>query len=391
MNCKQSKEWLSPFLDGMLTVEESRELAAHLDSCPECRQELEELRTLQRLLAAEPAQPAADFFQRLGDRLSRQGAGVAGWWQRLSRKQRLTGLATLAAALLLVTAFSFQLWPSAELNGKSVQPEIAAEQKGGLPPVMEGGAGNTGLLRDSGVAKDMAMNSAVAVAPDRKLVQTAMLELAVRDVETSFQRLQSKAGQYGGYVENAYLQGNRDKDNQLLMASITLRLPASKMDEFISSLSQEGRILSSQRNSQDITLQYTDMEARLNNLKVQEKRLLELYQKATKVEDILRLEEQVGRVRGEIDSLTAQLKVMNNQVQYASLTINLQKDQASTIGVGEESFWSQLSLAFREGTNQLLRDIWQVVLTLVYNFWRLLLATTILVALFWWLRRYLKK
>lgn len=225
---------------------------------------------------------------------------------------------------------------------------------------------------------------------ERKLIVTVTVEIAVKDVQASFERLQARAGQFGGYVENAFLQGNQKREDQVQSASVTVRLPAAKLDSFLAGLGKEGRILTSQRSSQDVTLQYTDLEARLNNLKVQEKRLLELYQKATKVEDILRLEEQVGRVRGEIDSLTAQLKVMNNQVEFATITVNLQKDQAAGIGVDGEGFWAQLQLAFWEGTNQLVQDSWQVLLSLVYNFWRLLLAGGILGLAIFWLKRKLK-
>ncbi|AVX19884.1 Putative zinc-finger [Carboxydocella sporoproducens DSM 16521] len=380
MTCERVKKLLSPFLDGMLTEKERMAVEEHLATCTACQQEKEELQRLQKLLATEPEQtPGPDFQQRLKTRLARQPLGAGHWWLRLSKGKIVTGVASLVAALLLVTVVSFSLWPGvrALLNQENVyhsyaDPTLTAKSMAGAP------------MKESG--SPPASSSTV----ERKLIVTATLEIAVKDVQASFERLQARAGQFGGYVENAFLQGNQEREDQVQSASVTVRLPVAKLDSFLAGLGKEGRILTSQRSSQDVTLQYTDLEARLNNLKVQEKRLLELYQKATKVEDILRLEEQVGRVRGEIDSLTAQLKVMNNQVEFATITVNLQKDQAAGIGVDGEGFWAQLQLAFWEGTNQLVQDAWQVLLSLVYNFWRLLLAGGILGLAIFWLKRKLK-
>ncbi|NTW29117.1 MAG: DUF4349 domain-containing protein, partial [Coriobacteriia bacterium] len=111
-------------------------------------------------------------------------------------------------------------------------------------------------------------------------------------------------------------------------AVVTLRIPADKLAGAQDAVAALGTVLSQSLSERDVTQQHIDMRARLANLIAEEGRLREFLAKATKVSEMLEIERELSRVRGEIESMQAQVGWLESQAAMATLTLSLSEPGA---------------------------------------------------------------
>ena len=163
-------------------------------------------------------------------------------------------------------------------------------------------------------------------ARDRMLAWKASLSIEVADVTNAALRAVALAEQNGGYLESR-------SDSTYGGTSLKLRLPAPAFTNAIGALETLGRVESRSVESEDVTEQYVDVEARLKNKLVLRDRLRKLLDQATEVKDILAIETELNRVQGDVDSMEARIKSLQGRVDYAVLDLYLvQKPPAKILG-----------------------------------------------------------
>ncbi|MBU7032906.1 MAG: DUF4349 domain-containing protein [Theionarchaea archaeon] len=116
----------------------------------------------------------------------------------------------------------------------------------------------------------------------------------------------------------------RDVDGRKI-GYVTIRVPESAFTDAIDGLESIGKLKEENVSLQDVTEEYIDLRARLDNLERQEERYLEILDKATTVEDILRVESQLERIRGEIESLQGRLNYLDNRINLSTIQIQLEE------------------------------------------------------------------
>ena len=104
---------------------------------------------------------------------------------------------------------------------------------------------------------------------------------------------------------------------------MTLRVPAEKLASVEAEAAKLGKVLSQSASEDDVTQQHIDLEARLKNLQAEEVRLRGFLDQATKVTEMLEVERELSRVRGEIESMQAQIAYLEQQAAMATLTLAL--------------------------------------------------------------------
>jgi len=181
----------------------------------------------------------------------------------------------------------------------------------------------TGVMGDSVMAMEpipapIPPEGSVSLRTDRKLIWTARLTVLVREVETALARVEAMVEQQGGYIERRTDGGERS-------AWLTLRIPATSFDEAVGALETLGQVTDRSVDSRDVTEEYVDIAARVENLKQLRARLLELIEKATEVQDILAIERELGRIQGETDALEARLRSLAARVDHATITLSLER------------------------------------------------------------------
>jgi hypothetical protein len=159
----------------------------------------------------------------------------------------------------------------------------------------------------------------------------------------------------------------------------TLRVPADQLDATLIAMKTLGRVESESQNGEDVTSQYVDLEARLANARNTERRLTDLLKERTgKLSDVLAVENEHARVRGQIEQMEAERKTMSNQVSFATLNATITEDYKAQLQVVPPSTSTRLSNAAVEGYKSMVDGIVSLVLFLLQDGPTLLLWGAIL-------------
>ncbi|MEK6978475.1 MAG: DUF4349 domain-containing protein [Candidatus Hydrothermarchaeota archaeon] len=200
-------------------------------------------------------------------------------------------------------------------------------------PAPDMGTGLRGLRSEAERAPSMAApmaekDSAESSLPtERKIIKKANLEIEVEDFNRAAEKVEAVAKGVGGFVSdsNVYVT-----DSGHRRGTLTLRVPEAKFQEAVKGLEGVGEVKSRSTSGQDVTEEYIDLEARLKNYQRQEERYLDLLKMANTTTDVLKVEEQLERVRGEIERLTGRLRYLSSRVELATITAGLYEPEPIT-------------------------------------------------------------
>lgn len=138
---------------------------------------------------------------------------------------------------------------------------------------------------------------------------------------------------------------------------LVLRIPAARFDEVMPRLRQLGRVSSERVFTQDVTAEYIDLEARVSNLEEQERRVRSLLSMAKTVDEVLRIESELARIRTEIDSHKGRLRFLADQVAYSTINLSLRETVRAAETVSPPAWqgvWEKAARAFIYVTNTLI-------------------------------------
>ncbi len=184
-----------------------------------------------------------------------------------------------------------------------------------------------------GVQRDLAITAGKG-AGERLVVKRKTLRLAVKDVNAAMEAAGRIAAENGGFTVNAFVSSSDDppvyplREGREIQArpftgNITVKVPVEKFTAAVSAFKKLGNLRSEYESAEEVTEQHIDMTARLRNLKRQEEQYLSFFKAATKVEEMLKVETQLSRVRGEIESLEAQVDYLEKSAAMATITLEL--------------------------------------------------------------------
>ena len=182
---------------------------------------------------------------------------------------------------------------------------------------------------------------------NRKLIKTVNMTAETREFDSLIANITDRIETLGGYAESMDISGNSYDSKGTRNAFIIARIPAEKLDFFVKEVSDASNITSKNESAEDVTLQYADVEAHKDSLKIEQKRLNELLEQADTLENIIELENRLTEVRYEIESYESRLRMMNNQVVYATVNLSVVEVKEYTPEpVEEKSFGQRLSEEF---------------------------------------------
>jgi hypothetical protein len=168
-------------------------------------------------------------------------------------------------------------------------------------------------------------------SPDALIIRNATLDIRVRDVTSALDSLRIAIARAGGEIsEMNVTQGHtgvEPTDDQPAAgpssALITIRVPAAAVSELERTISRVGTVISQTSSADDVTEEAIDLEARIKNLRAEESRLRGFLERTAKVSELLEVERELARVRGEIESMDAQLTYLEREAALATLTVSL--------------------------------------------------------------------
>jgi hypothetical protein len=170
-------------------------------------------------------------------------------------------------------------------------------------------------------AESSASPSAVGPTANRKLIRNATAELEVGSFDESIQKITAFASEEKGYVATT---SSEKQANGKLRGEIVVKVLPDNLDRFLGKLRGIGELKNQALTTEDVTKAYFDTESRLKNARLMEQRLIEILKTKSKdVADLLEVEKELGRVREQIETMQGELKFMDSQVAFATVTITL--------------------------------------------------------------------
>lgn len=171
---------------------------------------------------------------------------------------------------------------------------------------------------------DSDYSGAVVIPSERMVIRSAYLALVVDDVGASMVQITSLAGAYGGYVVNSDIR----EDKNRLYASISFRVDSTRFNEALQALrSLAVDIRSESTSGEDVTEEYVDLEAKLLTLEASEAQLLELMKQAGTVEEILEVQRELTRTRGEIEQIKGRMQYLEQSAALAYISVSLEQSK----------------------------------------------------------------
>jgi len=156
-----------------------------------------------------------------------------------------------------------------------------------------------------------------SIVPERMVVYTAYISLETEEISEVMNQVRRLAESSGGYVAGSSISSY----GMGTVAEITIRIPKDRFHDAVEEIEGYGKVLDSRTTSDDVTQQYIDLRARLENLKIQEESLRAILDLARSVDEILSVQRELERVRGEIESLQGQVNYLEQTSAMSSITV----------------------------------------------------------------------
>jgi len=181
-----------------------------------------------------------------------------------------------------------------------------------------------------------------AWATERMIVRTADMWLVVNNVPVVIDQITGMADGFSGYVVSSGVW----KEGERLVGSIAVRVPAEHFDDAMRALrGMAVEVTSESTSSKDVTEEYVDLSAELKNLEATEEQYLRLMEKAEAVDDMLSIQRELSRTRGEIEQTKGRMQYLERTSDTSLIAVRLEQ---SSLGV---EFSADKRRGLKEGEN----------------------------------------
>ena len=211
-------------------------------------------------------------------------------------------------------------------TGGEAADGTVAQQSGG--DAGDGGDGGAGGERPEQSGSDAgAGGDANAAVQERAIIRTGTVRLEVENATTSRETLQTRARELGGYTAGSELTRHRRNNATWKEGYLVVRVPSENFSAMLDGASAQGVVRSENTETEDVTDQLVDLNARLENLRAERDQLRRIYNRSNSTEDVLAVQERLSDVQGEIERLEAQKRSLEDRVAYSTLRIELREPQ----------------------------------------------------------------
>jgi hypothetical protein len=199
----------------------------------------------------------------------------------------------------------------------------SADSPAGVPEAPMEAKASRNMATSVGKSGDVQLASQQkSVISNRMVIRTAELALRVDNVEKTEREVQRIVTDIGGYVDNA---SSSDLDSDHPILSLSMRVPSQSFDEAMTKIEGLGVRTSKSITSQDVTEQVVDLDARIKSMLAQEETFRGMLRKATRMEDVINLQQQLTNLRGEIESMLGQRASLAKQASLSTISLTLQQ------------------------------------------------------------------
>lgn len=428
MNCNEVRDNLSLYIDDELNDVEKKLMDEHLKNCTECSKELDEYKKIIQALSELPEEePPAGYCKRLHQKLldvsleTKEDAEITKINEVSKKRNRkfkwvkYGGLAAAFVLVILVAGLNNGLMggmgkSSNELAYDRAQiaeapAEYPAAESAPMAPDYD--VNNSYSMADK-VEKEKADEKGISITAtesteqmslmaadtrEMKIIKSGNLYVQTKDYDSFLNSITVKIDSLGGFIENNTTEVYQVYENEKLMhGRLKIRVPQESFYETVNYLEETTDIRRKNINEQDVTKEYYEKDNKVKNLEVQEQHLRDLFEKATTVEEMLQIENELRRIRTEIDALNISLADINDRASMS--TIDLEVEEVKEINFtlkSEKGVLERSKEGFISTINSIVRGVGNLIVGLISSSPILIPAAIIFAVLFVKIKKYWKK
>ena len=321
-----------------LTALQRDEMKRHAAQCPDCALMLQLERDICRMendevLPESFSQTWRSMIRQEEESMNKEKTARSHSWKRI--------LATAAAVAFVAggTAVS-------TINGWGNGSQTTSQSDSAAVTYRKNAAADYDYDEEVSYAKaaDASSGTLLAAAENyaateetqaEKIIRTVSFTIRTQQYDDAYDKLSSLVSDYGGTVESLNVSGDQSAGS-LRYASLTLRIPQERLDEFIAAAQDMGGMSSYSESSDDVSDSYYDVQSRLDTQKAKLARLLELMESAQTTSDLIEIENAISDAQYLIDSYTGQLNGYDSRVNKSYVYVNI-RELSNSEAVGEEN------------------------------------------------------
>jgi hypothetical protein len=197
------------------------------------------------------------------------------------------------------------------------------------------------------------------VTANRKIIERITLRAETKEFDALMDKLDAEIKKVGGYIESSSVSGNSGDDSVDRYATLTVRVPSNKSEEFTKFVSGNSTITKKEISTEDVTLSYVDLESRVSALETEKMTLERLLSEATSMENVLKIQERLTEVIYEIESVKSQLRTYDSLIDFTTITIHIDEVERVTV-VGEQNVWQKIFTNLKRG----FENVWTIIVKL---------------------------
>jgi hypothetical protein len=341
------KEQVMAYLDGELSSDDAQRVAAHLEQCAECRELTRDLRAVSSQLlywSVEPASKRLDetVLAGLTNGEARRGADekltVHAAWKRVLQNR----WAWAAAGVVAVVACFFAVFPALFETHETVMGPSRSQEAVATTRL----SASIGHQIDK-VVTELGKKEEGQISSGPMIARTASLRISVKDFPSARTSVSRIVAAHKGYVASLSISSQTGAAQSL---NAKLAIPAAEYDATLTELRGLGRVEQEQQGGEEVTAQVVDLEARLKNARETEAQVANILRTRTgKIGDVLEVEQEMARVRVNIERMEAEQKQLRDRIAFASIDLNLTEEYQAQLGDGPSLAGRQIRNALVDG------------------------------------------
>jgi hypothetical protein len=392
-------EEVMAFVDGELSADRAQSVSAHIDQCTECIEVAAEFRNTSHSLsnwriAAVPTQLEERVTAASQKTPLRSVAVGSNGFLPIGRwvwKHWVLALGASAVALTVLFAIATPnlLRSRMAANEASAIGRARAIETARSMSVDNARTDSSKVLGLDALtpAPSAGVRPAEAMLSQPMIARTVSLSIVVKDFDASRASLDAILARHNGYAAGLNVA---TPQGAARMLQASLRIPAPQLVAAVAELKALGRVENETQGGEEVTQQHADLVARLKNSRETEQRLQDVLRTRTgKVKDVLEIEQEIARVRGEIEQMESEQQTLEHRVDFAAIDLKLAEEYKAQLTTPAPSVAMQLRNAIVDGFRSAFQSLLALVLFLAESAPTLLLWLMMLAFPAWLLwRRY---
>lgn len=223
---------------------------------------------------------------------------------------------------------------------------------------------------------------------DRKIIRNGEFAIETKTPTEDQRKLQFIAESLGGFVVTSEYKNSTERTEASTMVNVILRVPSANFQKATDEIVKLGlRVLHQKTSGQDVTAEYIDIEARLRAQKALEAQYFEIMKRASKISDVLEVQEKLTEVRGEIEQAEGRRRYLENQSALSTINVTLHTP-APLVAATQTGFWASIKNSFGDGVDVAVAIVLGIIhfVIVMLPVFVLILLPAGLVARFMWKR-----